>query len=242
MGSSWYYARMGSANPYRVGPVSWQELWTIAQSGQLTGADLLWHPTFPDWVRAETVSGLLPAPPVPVAPAADGPPLLVAAGMPQSASPRRRWPLWVIPLVVVVLAGAGLGVYFGVYYGAGTPDESAATGQSMPVPVSVSPTTSTSVIQTTSTASTTSSTITTTTTTEAPDDSPGEGDRKDAVVVQLEVPIKDGQLGEWVALVEFDDGSTTKASIDLPDGTSIGGGTKCTVECREGQWVVVAVK
>jgi len=62
---SWYYAKTGAVDGQQVGPVSWEQLVSLAQTGALTGTDLVWNPQFPSWVTVSEVPGLLSAPPLP---------------------------------------------------------------------------------------------------------------------------------------------------------------------------------
>ena len=61
---SWYYAKTGAVDGQQVGPVSWEQLVSLAQTGALTATDLVWNPQFPSWVTVAEVPGLL-APPLP---------------------------------------------------------------------------------------------------------------------------------------------------------------------------------
>ncbi len=61
---SWYYAKTGAVDGQQVGPVSWEQLVSLAQTGALNSTDLVWNPQFPSWVTVAEVPGLL-APPLP---------------------------------------------------------------------------------------------------------------------------------------------------------------------------------
>ena len=61
LASGWHYARAGSPEPEQVGPVSWEEVWALAQSGGLTRTDLVWHQALPGWVPVDQVAGLFSA-------------------------------------------------------------------------------------------------------------------------------------------------------------------------------------
>jgi N-acetylneuraminic acid mutarotase len=61
---SWYYAKTGAVDGQQVGPVSWEQLVSLTQTGALTATDLVWNPQFPSWVTVSEVPGLV-APPLP---------------------------------------------------------------------------------------------------------------------------------------------------------------------------------
>jgi hypothetical protein len=61
---SWYYAKTGAVDGQQVGPVSWEQLVSLSQTGALSATDLVWNPQFPSWVTVAEVPGLL-APPMP---------------------------------------------------------------------------------------------------------------------------------------------------------------------------------
>jgi N-acetylneuraminic acid mutarotase len=61
---SWYYAKTGAVDGQQVGPVSWEQLVSLSQTGALSATDLVWNPQFPSWVTVAEVPGLL-APPLP---------------------------------------------------------------------------------------------------------------------------------------------------------------------------------
>lgn len=60
---SWYYAKAGAVDGQQVGPVSWEQLSSLAQTGALTAQDLVWNPQLPSWVTVAEVPGLLAPPP-----------------------------------------------------------------------------------------------------------------------------------------------------------------------------------
>ena len=120
MAEGWHYANpTGGA---QSGPLSWEQLCAVARGGGLSPDDLVWHPQLPGWVPASQVPGLPAAPSeVPTA----GRPVMSQPSMmaSQPASPRvatagRRSNLlaWLIPLIAVIIVGAGLGSYFGFFY------------------------------------------------------------------------------------------------------------------------------
>ena len=57
----WYYYRGGT----RKGPIDDPAFRQMAATGELEPTDLVWSPGMKEWVRAETVSGLLAPPPPP---------------------------------------------------------------------------------------------------------------------------------------------------------------------------------
>jgi hypothetical protein len=73
---SWFYASSG----VQKGPVSEEELRSLATAGRLQPTDLVWSSGMPNWQPASSIPGLLPArpggpPPLPAAaPAAPYPP------------------------------------------------------------------------------------------------------------------------------------------------------------------------
>lgn len=91
----WYYAKAGAVDGQQVGPVSWNQLQSLAHTGALAANDLVWNPQFPSWVTAAEVPGLL-APPLPktpepsseAAPPPLGPTTPVRPGAIQPSGPR----------------------------------------------------------------------------------------------------------------------------------------------------------
>jgi hypothetical protein len=103
--SGWYYAKRGAPPGQQVGPFNWKDLVSHSGTGALTPDDLVWNEQLGDWRSASQIPGLFSAP------AAAAP-----AGY-AAARPRKSNLLaWLIPLVVVVLIGAGVGAYFGFWY------------------------------------------------------------------------------------------------------------------------------
>jgi N-acetylneuraminic acid mutarotase len=124
MTTGWYYLKAGAPTGQQTGPLSWEQMLSAARSGALSPADVVWHQSLPQWTPAAGVQGLFPA----------GAFLGVPAGYPAQQPPPgyqpylgqpgayqggkgRSWLAWVIPLAVVVLVGAGLGIYFGAFHG-----------------------------------------------------------------------------------------------------------------------------
>jgi hypothetical protein len=56
--SGWYYAKAGAPVGHEIGPLSWEELYLLAQDGTLAPADLVWNPKLPRGVTAGQVPGL----------------------------------------------------------------------------------------------------------------------------------------------------------------------------------------
>lgn len=94
----------------QVGPLTWAELYARAQAGQLGPADLIWDAQLSQWLPAAQIPGLLPLGPQSVV--AQQPPWVPAA------QPRTRKSIlpWLIPLIALIVVGAGLGTYFGFFY------------------------------------------------------------------------------------------------------------------------------
>jgi len=53
---SWYYAQ----NEEQHGPVTFEQLQELVESGQVSANDLVWNPDMPDWKPAGSVKGLAP--------------------------------------------------------------------------------------------------------------------------------------------------------------------------------------
>jgi hypothetical protein len=123
VGSGWYYSKLGGPPGQQFGPLSWEQLYSYAQSGVVRGDDLVWNQQLSGWQPAAQIPGLFPAaPPAYGYPAAStyeaGPAYGVGygpSGYPQAAPRRSPWP-WLGPLIAVVLIGLGLGLYFGIWY------------------------------------------------------------------------------------------------------------------------------
>lgn len=189
MASGWYYSKPGVSGAEQVGPFSWEQLFAQAQTGALAPADLVWNPQLPQWTPAAQVPGLFPAGAWPGAQAAyPG----AAQPVPQAQQPwtgyhqpypgqssgpyptakagGRSWLAWVIPLAVLVLAGAGVGLYFGLRGDSGgTPVVSTGTSIVRTTTTGEVTTTESAVTTTTAAATTTTAApITTTTTPTAP--------------------------------------------------------------------------
>lgn len=114
MDSGWYYSKRGGPPGQHFGPVTWEDLVSYARGGLLVPEDLVWNEQLPDWRPSSQIPGLFPA----SAPApATVPAGYAAASSYGAAQPKRSNLLyWLIPLIVLVLVGAGLGAYFGFWY------------------------------------------------------------------------------------------------------------------------------
>ena len=164
MAEGWYYSSRTTGS--QVGPFTWEQLYALARGGSLGADDLVWNPELPEWVPASRIPGLLDQPlsagARPMASAA-----APAASQPNPARPaahhaRRRSTLlaWLLPLIALIIVGAGFGAYFGFFYHRGN-----ATGE-----VAVTTTSLAAGGSTTSTAGQTTTTAgETTTTTGSPD-------------------------------------------------------------------------
>ena len=109
--SGWYYAKRGGPPGQQVGPINWKDLVSRSESGALSPDDVVWNEQLGDWRSASQIPGLFSAP------AAAAPAGYVAPAGYAAARPRKSNLLaWLIPLVVVILIGAGVGAYFGFWY------------------------------------------------------------------------------------------------------------------------------
>jgi hypothetical protein len=104
MTSDWYYCRRGAPAGQQVGPLTWEQLYSQAQSGQFGPDDLVWNPQLPDWLPAAQIPGLVPA----AYPGAYQP-----AARPKSGG-RSHLLAWLIPMIAMIIVGGGLGAYFGL--------------------------------------------------------------------------------------------------------------------------------
>ncbi len=153
---SWYYAKTGAVDGQQVGPVSWEQLASLAQTGALTATDLVWNPQFPSWVSVSEVPGLLPpalpmaeqAPQEPVRPPAVQPTAVrpgaiqpaarqtvrpatgydpfLDEGEPSDFGSQRPWLRWGLIIGAVAVIGIVVGVYFGVIRGGTEPTSTSA--------------------------------------------------------------------------------------------------------------------
>ena len=112
--TGWYRVESGTSANQQVGPLTWEELYSLRTTGALRPDDLVWHAALPQWVAAAQVPGLFAAA-QPVTPAEPQPATRTAtqpAAMVQSKGRSKLLP-WLIPLIALILVGGGLGAYFG---------------------------------------------------------------------------------------------------------------------------------
>ena len=112
MDSGWYYSKLGGPPGQQVGPISWEDLVSYSRAGALTPNDLVWNEQLGDWRPAAQIPGLFSAPAPAAAPAGYAAPAAYGAAAPAKS----RLLYWLIPLIVVILIGAGCGVYFGFFF------------------------------------------------------------------------------------------------------------------------------
>src|SRR5439155_16644869 len=82
MAEQWYYTRGSSRE--RIGPVTREELKSLASSGELEAASLVWRVGMPQWAPASSIEGLIDEP---AAPAAPGRPVAPAAAAVETPEP-----------------------------------------------------------------------------------------------------------------------------------------------------------
>ena len=58
MANSWHY----TVNGRQHGPVTWEELWRLAQQDQVRPTDLVWQEGMANWVKAKTIPSLISGP------------------------------------------------------------------------------------------------------------------------------------------------------------------------------------
>ena len=127
--SGWYYSKRGDSAS-RQGPLAWQDLYLRAQTGEFGPRDLVWNPQLSDWIPAAQIPGLFPA--------TIAPPAAVTSRQPHQGRPGWLLPV-LIPVVALVLAGAGLGAFFGLHGGYNPPiSASPSTSVSSAPPTSIS--------------------------------------------------------------------------------------------------------
>src|SRR5262245_39033885 len=54
MAGQWFY----TVNRQQQGPVSWEQLYRLAERGELRPGDMVWQEGMPNWVKAKTTPGL----------------------------------------------------------------------------------------------------------------------------------------------------------------------------------------
>jgi len=82
--TGWYYLDRTTGVDQQVGPLTWEQLYSLTAAGTLQPGDLVWHPALPQWTAAAEISGLVPTTP-PVAPPAAAAPMASYAPMPANA-------------------------------------------------------------------------------------------------------------------------------------------------------------
>ncbi len=122
MESGWFYARRGGAPGQQAGPFSWQDLVSHARGGAFGPDDVVWHEQLGDWRPASQVQGLFAVPasaPMQAAAPVAQPGYAAPAGY-AMAQPVKKSKLfyWLLPLIAVIIVGAGLAVYFLGFYNA----------------------------------------------------------------------------------------------------------------------------
>jgi hypothetical protein len=139
--TDWYYAKRGAPHGQQAGPFTWEQLFSHARAGAVAPDDLVWHPQLPQWLPAGQVSGLFPAAAFPGGPgpyppdaAQPGAPYQPYAGqLPASSTGRgRSWLAWVIPLVALLLVGAGIGLVLVLTHGDNDKGSTASTRTTLP--------------------------------------------------------------------------------------------------------------
>jgi N-acetylneuraminic acid mutarotase len=108
MTPNWFLTKRGAPAGQQTGPLTWQQLHYYAQTGAIAPDDLVWNPQLASWLPAFQVPGLFPA-----APANSQEPPFVQPFASQNTR-SRNWLAWVIPLIALLLAGGGLGAFFGL--------------------------------------------------------------------------------------------------------------------------------
>jgi hypothetical protein len=105
MTSGWYYSKRGVPPGQHYGPFTWEQLVSYARSGVVGGNDLVWNEQLGDWRPASEIPGL--------------------AGYEPGWPSRGRVLSWLVPLIAVIVIGAGLGLYFGIWYHKGSSNSDA---------------------------------------------------------------------------------------------------------------------
>ena len=111
MVDQWYYARAGK----QAGPVSPEDLSTLAASGQLSPTDMVWKEGMQTWVPAERLTGLftaMPAMTVPPSLPPAGPVATLASVREKAAKPSTAMPWTWIGGTVALMLLVGLAFLF----------------------------------------------------------------------------------------------------------------------------------
>jgi hypothetical protein len=112
MTEGWYYSKRGMPEGHPAGPLTWEELHARAQAGDFGPQDLVWNSELPEWLPAVRMPGLIPTLTSPVVARTQQAP-------PSTASPGRGRSLLLpilMPALALIVVGAGLGVYFGLFW------------------------------------------------------------------------------------------------------------------------------
>ena len=122
----WYFAQPGTPVGQEAGPFSWEQMVSSARAGTLTPSHLVCNPAQREWFPAGQVSGLFAdTAQAAAASSASTPPLSPAIAAQRSVPHQISWwkggrlLLWLLPVIALVLAGAGYGLYFGLGWGGG---------------------------------------------------------------------------------------------------------------------------
>jgi hypothetical protein len=87
MTSGWYYAKAGAAAGSEIGPLTWEELYLLAQGGTLAPADIVWNPKLPRGVTAGLIPGLFAIPVAPQVPPVQPAPQPMPTPQPATPAP-----------------------------------------------------------------------------------------------------------------------------------------------------------
>jgi N-acetylneuraminic acid mutarotase len=136
----WYYSKAGTRSAPHAGPFSLEQLRSLAQSGAILPADLIWNPGVSLWLPAGQIAALFPEEVL-----AGAESLLSDKAEPGKAATAtgRSWLAWVIPLATVIIVGGGLGIYFGLFRDAGESTGDDRTTTTLAATTAVSETTTT---------------------------------------------------------------------------------------------------
>jgi hypothetical protein len=123
MATGWFYLKSGAPGGQQTGPVTWEQLYGLVRSGAVGPQDLVWNPALPEWLPASQVPGLFAGAGPGGAPGYGQPVASPAYGPQPARSGRPTWLLPVlIPVIALILVGAGLGAFFGFGRGGGGTD------------------------------------------------------------------------------------------------------------------------
>ena len=125
MTSSWHYRKAGAPAGQESGPLSWDQLSTLAQSGELAPDDLVRGPGYEDPLKAGRVPGLYQTS---AQPGARGPYPGMGPSAVSGPASLAGWHGWIGALIALVIIGAGAGVYFGVLWDRDGSAQSASAG------------------------------------------------------------------------------------------------------------------